>query len=102
MRESKKTFTYDFSYDSADSKSNTFISQEKVNVIFQSENVIWTNTFCFKKKNVQMFFGCCPNQIIVKAAYICLCSAVIYIVLVVGYFVMDGSSLSQNSWLMFW
>ncbi|XP_020309594.1 kinesin-like protein KIF16B isoform X6 [Oncorhynchus kisutch] len=30
MRESKKTFTYDFSYDSADSKSNTFISQEKV------------------------------------------------------------------------
>uniref|UniRef100_A0A674DZW9 Kinesin-like protein KIF16B n=1 Tax=Salmo trutta TaxID=8032 RepID=A0A674DZW9_SALTR len=29
-RESKKTFTYDFSYDSADSKSNTFISQEKV------------------------------------------------------------------------
>ncbi|XP_071246929.1 kinesin-like protein KIF16B isoform X6 [Salvelinus alpinus] len=30
MRESKKTFTYDFSYDSADSKSNTFVSQEKV------------------------------------------------------------------------
>ncbi|XP_038872264.1 kinesin-like protein KIF16B [Salvelinus namaycush] len=30
MRERKKTFTYDFSYDSADSKSNTFISQEKV------------------------------------------------------------------------
>uniref|UniRef100_A0A674C1E3 Kinesin family member 16B n=1 Tax=Salmo trutta TaxID=8032 RepID=A0A674C1E3_SALTR len=30
MRERKKTFTYDFSYDSADSKSNTFVSQEKV------------------------------------------------------------------------
>ncbi|XP_045078111.1 kinesin-like protein KIF16B isoform X9 [Coregonus clupeaformis] len=30
MRERKKTFTYDFSYDSSDSKSNTFVSQEKV------------------------------------------------------------------------
>uniref|UniRef100_A0AAZ3PI75 Kinesin-like protein KIF16B n=1 Tax=Oncorhynchus tshawytscha TaxID=74940 RepID=A0AAZ3PI75_ONCTS len=30
MRERRKTFTYDFSYDSADSKSNTFVSQEKV------------------------------------------------------------------------
>uniref|UniRef100_A0A8C7RB83 Kinesin-like protein KIF16B n=1 Tax=Oncorhynchus mykiss TaxID=8022 RepID=A0A8C7RB83_ONCMY len=30
MRERKKTFTYDFSYDSADSNSNTFVSQEKV------------------------------------------------------------------------
>ncbi|KAJ8002181.1 hypothetical protein DPEC_G00177160 [Dallia pectoralis] len=30
MRERKKTFTYDFSYDSADSKSANFASQEKV------------------------------------------------------------------------
>uniref|UniRef100_A0A3P8ZWM6 Kinesin-like protein KIF16B n=1 Tax=Esox lucius TaxID=8010 RepID=A0A3P8ZWM6_ESOLU len=30
MRERKKTFTYDFSYDSADSKSTNFASQEKV------------------------------------------------------------------------
>ncbi|CAB1344816.1 unnamed protein product [Coregonus sp. 'balchen'] len=32
MRERKKTFTYDFSYDSSDSKSNTFVSQEKGDV----------------------------------------------------------------------
>lgn len=32
-RDREKTFTYDFSYDSTDSKSPTFVSQEKVNNI---------------------------------------------------------------------
>lgn len=31
VRERTKTFTYDFSYDSMDSKSSAFVSQEKVN-----------------------------------------------------------------------
>lgn len=31
VRERTKTFTYDFSYDSMDSKSGAFVSQEKVN-----------------------------------------------------------------------
>lgn len=30
VRERAKTFTYDFSYDSSDGKSGSFVSQEKV------------------------------------------------------------------------
>lgn len=35
MRERTKTFTYDFSYDSTDSKSSGYVSQEKVTCAFQ-------------------------------------------------------------------